>query len=272
MIQTSRYHESLTERDRQLVQLLIENPNLTNAKIARLLGVSKQAVSERRKKLEDEGVIQRYVFWNVASKLRLTKEFEIVVKGADDKQINELIDYLVHNWKVAFAWVTEGQSAVSGVILTDQETSFIEVLRDEFPFIRDVALRPIEFKKFLNKRIVTEKKDADRLWEIALREASRLSKRKSVDAVLFSAEPHGNSLNLVVLRNKRFHAYPTMTSFDKICDKTYVHILFGTYEILKKMMHNRRERSWIRNLRVIFARNNREERRIKYLLRLAQHI
>jgi DNA-binding Lrp family transcriptional regulator len=262
----------LTERDRQLVQLLIENPDLTNAKIARLLGVSKQAVSERRKKLEDEGVIQRYVFWNVASRLRLTKEFEIFVKGADDKQINELIDYLTHNWKVAFAWVTKGKSAVSGVILTDQETSFIKVLRDEFPFVKNVALRSIEFKKFLNKRIVTEKKDADRLREIALREASRLSKMKSVDAILFSSEPHGNSLTLVVLRNKRFHAHPAMTSSDKISDKTYVHILYGTYEILKKMMRSRRERSWIRSLQVIFARNNREERRIKYLLRLARHI
>jgi hypothetical protein len=262
----------LTERDRQLVQLLIENPNLTNAKIARLLGVSKQAVSERRKKLEYEGVIQRYVFWNIAPKLRLTKEFEIVVKGADDKQINELIDYLVSNWKVAFAWVTEDQSAVSGVILTDQETSFIKVLRDDFPLIKDISLRPIEFKKFLNKRIVTKKKGADRLWEIASREASRLSKRKSVDAILFSAEPHSNSLNLVVLRNKRFHAHPTMTSSDKISDRTYVHIHFGTYEILKTMTHNKRERNWIRNLRVVFARNNREERRIKYLLRLARHI
>jgi DNA-binding Lrp family transcriptional regulator len=261
----------LTERDRQLVQLLIENPNLTNAQIARLLGVSKQAVSERRKKLEDEGVIRRYVFWNVAPRLRLTKEFGIVVKGADDKQVNELIDYLLHNWRVAFAWVAESKGVVSGVILTDQENSFVKVLRDEFPFIKNIKLRSIEFKKFLNKRIVTEKKNANRLHEIALKEASRLSRMKSVDVILFSSE-HGNAVNLVVLRNKRFHTYPAMASLDKISDKTYVHILYGTYEILKKMVHNQREREWIRNMRIIFARNNRTERRIKYLLRLARHI
>jgi DNA-binding Lrp family transcriptional regulator len=272
VIQTSRYHESLTERDRQLIQLLIENPNLTNAQIARLLGISKQAVSERRKKLEDEGVIQRYIFWNVAPRLRLTKQFEIIAKGADDKQVNELIDYLLHNWRVAFAWVAESKSVVCGIILTDQETSFVKVLRDEFPFIKDVKLRSIKFKKFLNKRIVTEEKNANRLREIALREASRLSRMKSVDVILFSSEPHGNAVNLVVLRNKRFHAYPAMTSLDKISDKTYVHILYGTYEILKKMVDDRKEREWIRNMQIIFAKNNRTERRIKYLLRLARHI
>lgn len=43
--------EAITEKDRELIQLLIEQPTLTDAQIARKLGVSRQAVTERRKNL-----------------------------------------------------------------------------------------------------------------------------------------------------------------------------------------------------------------------------
>jgi len=54
--------EAITERDRQLIELIISQPTLTDAKIAKLLGITRQAVNERRKRLEREGIIQRYVF------------------------------------------------------------------------------------------------------------------------------------------------------------------------------------------------------------------
>jgi len=66
-------HEPISEKDRQLIQMIINQPALANAQIARLLDVSRQAVSERRKKLEDEGIIQNYVFWNIVPRLELTK-------------------------------------------------------------------------------------------------------------------------------------------------------------------------------------------------------
>lgn len=272
MIQSTIYPESTTEKDRRLIQLLIEHPTMTNAKIAKLLGVSRQAVSERRKKLEHEGVIKSYVFWNIVPKLGLIKEFEIRIKDASDRQIEELIDYLAQNWKVVFVWLREDRKSVSGVILTEKETPFVKVVRNEFPFVSHIRLRSIEFKKFLGRRIMTEKGDVNRLHEIAYKEALRLSKRKSVIAVLYSTEPQTNSLNLVVLIDKRFHPYTTMTSTDKMCDNNYVHIRYSTYKILKRMIYNRGKGRRIRNLRILFARNNRDERRIRYLLRLAQHI
>lgn len=44
--------EAITERDRQLIELIISQPTLTDAKIAKLLGITRQAVNERRKRLE----------------------------------------------------------------------------------------------------------------------------------------------------------------------------------------------------------------------------
>lgn len=264
--------ESITEKDRQLIQLLIENPKLTNTKIAKTLGVSKQVVSERRKKLENEGIIQNYIFWNIVPRVKLTKEFEITLKETNEIHIKELTDYLQHNWKVAFVWTSENQKTVSGIILTDQDTPFIKVVKDEFPFVGNIKVQPIQIKKFLGEKVVTERKDEQDLKELARKEALRLSQKKSVNSVLFHTNPQDNSIHLLVLRNRRFHHFSTFTSTDKILNRTYFHIDYGNYEILKNMMQNRRERRWIRNLQVIYTKNNMEERRIEHLLRLAKHI
>jgi len=268
----TEHQESITEKDRQLIQLLIENPKLTNTKIAKILGVSKQVVSERRKKLENEGIIQNYIFWNIVPKVELTKEFKITLKDANETHIKELTNYLQHNWKVAFVWTSEKQRTVSGIILTKQDSIFINIVKDEFPFVDSIRVQPIQIKKFLGDKIITKRKDVQSLKTLAYKEALKLSEKKSVNSVLFHTNPQDNSIHLVVLRNRRFHHSPTLTSTDKILNKTYVHVDYGTYEILSKIMRKRRERRWIRNLQIIFTKNNREERRIKYLLRLAKHI
>jgi len=263
--------EPVTEKDGQLIQLLIEQPMLTNAQIARKLGVTRQAVSERRKKLEREGIIQRYVYWNIVPKLGLTKHFEIVVDYAQDEEIEELTEYLIHNWKVSLVWLS-GQKVVSGILLTNQENLFTKIIRDEFPFIRDVKLQSVQFKKFLGQRIKAKRKNAQHLHGIAKREAMRLSTKKSIDAILFATYPQANSIHLVALKNRRFHPHASMTSSDKMSENIYVHINYGTHEMLKEMMYNKRKQDLIRNLKIVFARNNSKERRIRRLLRLAHHI
>jgi len=229
-------------------------------------------VSERRRKLEDEGIIQNYVFWNIVPRVELTKKFEIMLKEANETHIKELSDYLHHNWKVALAWTSENWKTVSGIILTDEDTPFINVVKDEFPFVNSIKVQPIQLKKFLSEKVATERKDEQSLKTLAYKEALRLSEKRSVNSVLFQANPQENSIHLVVLRNRRFHHPSTFTSTDKILNETYVHVDYGTYEILKEKMQNRRERGWIRNLQVIYTKNSREERRIKHLLRLAKHI
>jgi len=262
--------ESVTERDRELIQLLIAQPILTNAQIARKLGVSRQAVSERRKKLEREGVIQWYAYWNIVPKLGITKHFEIIVNRAREEEIEELIEYLISNWKVSLAWLS-GQKSVSGIILTEQQNLFTKIIRDEFPFVRDIRLNSVQFKKFFGQRILGKRKGGRILHKIARREAVKLSKKKSVEAVLFATDPQANSIRLIALKNRRFHPHKAMTSTDKMSENAYVHINHGTYEMLKEMMHDKRKRELIRNLKTIFARDDSKERRIRRLLRLAHH-
>jgi len=263
--------ESVTDKDRQLIQLLIEKPMLSNAQIARKLGLSRQAVNERRKKLEREGVIQRYVYWNIVPKLGLTKHFEIIVEGAQEKEIEELTEYLISDWKVSLAWFW-GPKVVSGIIVTDHEDLFTRIIRDEFAFVRDIKLQSIQFKKFLGQRILTKKKNVHDLHDIAKKEAMKLSKKKSIEAILFATDPQTNSIHLIALKNRRFHPYAAMTLADKISENAYVHVNYGTYEMLKEMIYNKRKQGLIRSLKIVFARDDSKEQRIKRLLRLASHV
>lgn len=264
-------HEAITEKDEQLIKLMICQPSLTSSQIAKLLGVSKQAVSSRRKKLEDEGVIQNYVFWNIASKQELTKAFEIDVRGALNSQVEELINYLVQNWKVALVWLSSHEN-VCGMILTDKEKTFIKVVKNEFPFIKDIKIQPIRFRKFLGQEIKLKAKDEKDLEMTLCDQVKELSKIKSVDAILYLTEPERATVNLVVLRNKRFHKHETAIYSDKIFNDIKVHISYATYEILKEMAKKRRKRDWIRKLKIAFARDRWNEKRLKYLLRVTRHI
>jgi len=263
--------EAVTEKDRQLIQLLIEQPTLSNAQIARKLGVSRQSVTERRRSLEREGVIQRYVYWNIIPKLELTKHFEIIVDDAQEKEIEDLTRYLMSNWKVSITWLS-GQNVVSGIILTRQENLFTKIVKDEFPCVRDIKLQPIQIKKFLGQRIPAKRKNSQHLQEIAKKEAIKLSTKKSIEVILYITDSQRNSIRLVALKNRRFHLYDAMTSTDKMFENVYVHVSYGTYEMMKEMMHDKRKRDLIRNLKIVFARNKLVERRIRRLLRLARHI
>ena len=61
MVITVNVSQTLDDRDRRIVALLQRDANLAQAEIARRVGLSTAAVNERLKKLENSGVIRRYV-------------------------------------------------------------------------------------------------------------------------------------------------------------------------------------------------------------------
>jgi Lrp/AsnC family leucine-responsive transcriptional regulator len=61
MVVTVNITHSLDEKDQRIVALLQRDGKLSQAEIARRVGLSTAAVNERMKKLEHAGVIRRYV-------------------------------------------------------------------------------------------------------------------------------------------------------------------------------------------------------------------
>jgi Lrp/AsnC family leucine-responsive transcriptional regulator len=58
---SSNFDQKLDARDRRILELVQRDAKLPQAEIARRVGLSTAAVNERLKKLENAGVIQRYV-------------------------------------------------------------------------------------------------------------------------------------------------------------------------------------------------------------------
>lgn len=207
----------------------------------------------------------------MALKQELTKAFEINVAGALDSQIEELVNYLLQDWKIALVWLSQ-QKTVSGVILTDKEKPFIKVVKNEFPFIKDIRIQPVMLRKFLGQNIKLKAKHEEDLETALHNQFKEFSKVKSVDAILYFTEPKEARVQLVVVKNKCFHKYETATYSDRIFNDIKVHITYATYEILKQMAKKRRKRKWIRRLKIAFVRDKRNEKRLKYLLRITRHI
>ena len=61
MVITMNVSQNLDDKDRRIVALLQRDGKLAQAEIARRIGLSTAAVNERMKKLENAGVIRRYV-------------------------------------------------------------------------------------------------------------------------------------------------------------------------------------------------------------------
>ena len=61
MLSNSELLKSLDEMDRQVLRLLQENSRITNAELARQVNLSGAGLQKRLKKLEHNGVIERYV-------------------------------------------------------------------------------------------------------------------------------------------------------------------------------------------------------------------
>jgi len=78
----------ITEKDRQLLQLLQVNSRESNASLARTIGVSRATVQERIQRLENAGIIQGYSVKLNPAKLHRNIE-AIVMVLAENKALKE---------------------------------------------------------------------------------------------------------------------------------------------------------------------------------------
>jgi hypothetical protein len=86
------YLGQITARDVEMVNLLIREPTVSLKALGLKLGITKQAVAERKKKLEDGGFIMHYLYWNVTPRFECTKR--VCIPVSDVKQLDTIVTIL----------------------------------------------------------------------------------------------------------------------------------------------------------------------------------
>ena len=255
---------AVTGKDWLLLKMLIENPSLSDSEVAEELGVTRQSVGKRRKRLEEKGLLRRYVFLGAAYVAGLAKFFRVEVGGGED--FEEFTRYLSSTWRVPIYWV-RGRY-VEGIVLVEDAESFKRFLSDEFPSLGEVEVEPVRIAKFLSEKIETRKAS---LEGVAQAEARKESEGKGVRAVIYRVSREEKLVHIYVVKDRRCLPRGEPTYIHRVRGGVPVKVEYGTYDSLKAMLKSKLGRKRLKEFKVAYARDKGERKRISMILRLARH-
>lgn len=96
-------------KDRKILYELDLNSRQSYSQIAKHIGLSKEQVNYRIKKLENEGIIDGYyTLIDLQSLGYLWVKFFIKFTGIDNPELKTMVDFCVHHQKVGWVVLTEG--------------------------------------------------------------------------------------------------------------------------------------------------------------------
>ncbi len=139
-------HISLDLKDKKILYQLDVNARQSNAQIAKKVGLSKEVVNYRTKRLEKEGFIQGYHviinFWKLGYQT-IRVYLKLIDASPSDRQ--NLINYLVKNHSVLFVLKTEGEFDIGFGVTVKNLLSF-EL------FFKEIEKK---FKQFIIKKYIS---------------------------------------------------------------------------------------------------------------------
>jgi len=261
----------VTDRDIEMVNLLIEEPGLSLDELGERLGISKQAVAERKSRLEEEGFTKSYYFWDITPRFEGTKRVLIEIEKGSAK-INTVLDVLDRfNPIVLFfrddpeeffsektSSLTETIDQVEAILWfndEDEEEQLKSSLRNQG--ITAVTMEPVLFSRLLGEKCDIAVKTPEEVENIAAEIAKSFSSEASVQAVLYEAhEDPVDQFDLLIIRDERFQ--PETDSYERRVKQTLIDYHFTN---LKWFMQ--RKSPWIKNMKIAYARDEHLRRKIQ---------
>ncbi len=261
----------VTDRDVELVDLLIKNPSLSLEELGERLGITKQAVAERRKRLEEEGFARSFYFWNITPRFECTKRVRLRVDGGTE-QIDDIIRVLDDfNPLVVFfrtapdnffqgktTSLTETIDEVEGVLHFNDEGEE-EKLRHELERlgITELSMESILFSRLLGERCDLKLTTPENVEEIARDIAQRLSSNASVQAVLYEqTDQPTDQFDILIIRDERFQ--PETDSYERREKHVLVDYHFAN---LRWLMDS--TEGWLRDMKPLYAQDETLRKRIQ---------
>jgi len=265
------YMGQVTDRDVELVDLLIENPSLSLEELGERLGITKQAVAERRKRLEEEGFAKSFYFWNITPRFECTKRIRLRVDGGAE-QIDSIVRVLDDfNPVVVFfrtvpddffqgkaGSLTETIDEVEGVLHFNDEGEE-DKLRQELERlgITELSMESILFSRLLGERCNLKLTPPKKVEEIARDIAQRLSSNASVQAVLYEqTDQPTDQFDLLIIRDGRFQ--PETDSYERREKQVLVDYHFTNFRWFMGSTE-----VWLKDMKLLYAQDETLRRRIQ---------
>lgn len=156
----------VTDRDIEMVNLLIDDPSLSMEELGAMLGITKQAVAERKKRLEESGFTKRFYFWNITPRFEGTKRLRLRIEGGVE-QIERIVQVLDGFNPIVVFFRTTPDDFFQG--MTPSLTETIDEVEGIFHFndedeekrlrlelerqgITELSIEPILFSRLLGER------------------------------------------------------------------------------------------------------------------------
>jgi len=261
----------VTDRDAEMVNLLIKDPSLSLDELGAKLGVTKQAVAERKRRLEEEGFTKSFYFWNISPRFECTKRVLIEVEKGHEQadRISLILDR--YNPVVIFfrtepeeffegkaASISETISEVEGILLFNNEEEEKQLRAElEQIGISNVSIEFVLFSRLLGERCDVTLKTPEQVEDIARDVAQQLSSEASVHAVLYERhERPVDQFDLIIIRDERFQ--PKTDSYERRIEKTLL-----DYHFTNLRWFMRRRGKWLRNIKIIYARDETSRKKIQ---------
>ncbi len=153
----------VTDRDVEMVNLLIDNPTMSLEALGSRLGVTKQAVAERKAKIEQMGYTKSYYFWNMTPRFEGTKRVLVGLAGGFTK-MSDILRVLDNHCPILIllrtdperffsggsSSLTQTASQVEGILhLQDEdEERQLKVELEELG-VQDISIEPMLFWRLL---------------------------------------------------------------------------------------------------------------------------
>ena len=260
----------VTDRDVEMVNLLIEEPSLSLDELGAKLGVTKQAVAERRSRLEEAGFTESYYFWNITPRFECTKRVLIEVEKGSER-INNISQVLDRFNPVVVFFRTEPEeffegkassitgtvNEIEGILLFNNEEEEDQLkLELEKLGITKVSTESILFSRLLGEKCDITLKNPEQVEDIARDVAQKLSSEASVQAVLYEKhEGPVDQFDLLIIRDERFQ--PETDSYERRVEQTLLDYHFTNLRWFMK------RGKWLKNMKIIYAQDETLRRKIQ---------
>ncbi len=118
-------------KDRKLLYWLDQNSRATNKELGRKVSLSEQAIGYKLKRLEEEGVIKKYVtFVNTLALGYMHYKVLLRLHNTDVKKEKEIISFLVSNKNIRWVVSCSGKWDVNFSILARNPENFTTIYRE----------------------------------------------------------------------------------------------------------------------------------------------